>query len=69
MSRFATLAVILSRNYIRIPKSFTGRTLTLDEARTDRPNGTLGAIHKQSGSSELAGSTEWRYVSPECKLA
>jgi hypothetical protein len=26
-------------------------------------------IQERSGSSELAGSTEWRYESPDCKLA
>jgi hypothetical protein len=52
-----------------VSKSFTGRMPTLDEARTDRPDGTLGPIHEHSRSSKLAGSTEWRYESRKCTLA
>jgi hypothetical protein len=44
---------------IRAAKSFTGRRPRLDQAKADRPD----------GRSELAGSTEWRYDSPGCKLA
>jgi hypothetical protein len=43
----------------RAAKSFTGRMLRLDRAKADRPD----------GSSELAGSTEWRYDSPGCNPA
>ena len=32
-------------------------------------SGALGPIHKHLGSSELAGSTKWRYDSLECKPA
>jgi L,D-transpeptidase catalytic domain len=61
--------MVAPRRRRRAPKSFNGRTLTLDEARTDQSGGTLGTIHKHSRSSELAGSTEWRYDSPKCKPA
>jgi hypothetical protein len=53
------------------PPSDDQRSLLL--ARLRRPAmsavSTRGPIHKHSGSFELAGSTEQRYDSPECKLA
>jgi hypothetical protein len=36
---------------------------------TDQLDGTLGPIDGHSGSSELAGSTEWPYDFPKCQVA